>query len=296
MKQPINEIKRMQLLAGVITESEYSESKMDEAKNKKIPTNELITLLNKAIQVAKNNIKNADNFDLEDLSQVLESYVDDLKEIGDFEKFDDEDLSESEYQESQVNEISNAQKKIEQYIKDGSEGDLDLSDTKITQLPDNLKVGGSLILRNTPITTLPSNLSVKGHLDLDDTKITQLPDNLKIGGSLYLSDTPITQLPNNLKIYGSLNLNRTKITSLPSNLNINGYLGLRDTPITSLPSNLSVGIDLDLRGTKITSLPSDLKVGDELNFRNTPASKKYKKYDKEEIRKMVAKVGGEIYF
>ena len=32
-----------------------------------------------------------DNFDLEDLSQVLESYVDDLKEIGNFEKFDDED-------------------------------------------------------------------------------------------------------------------------------------------------------------------------------------------------------------
>ena len=91
MKQPIHEIKRMQLLAGVITESEYSESKMDEAKNKKIPTNELITLLNKAIQVAKNNIKNADNFDLEDLSQVLESYVEELTDIGDFEKFDDED-------------------------------------------------------------------------------------------------------------------------------------------------------------------------------------------------------------
>ena len=55
------------------------------------PINELITLLNNAIQIANNNIQNADNFDLEDLSQVLESYVDELTDIGDFEKFDDED-------------------------------------------------------------------------------------------------------------------------------------------------------------------------------------------------------------
>jgi hypothetical protein len=32
MKQQINEFKRMQLIAGLITESEYRESQMDEAK------------------------------------------------------------------------------------------------------------------------------------------------------------------------------------------------------------------------------------------------------------------------
>ena len=55
------------------------------------PINELITLLNSAIKIANDNIQNADNFDLEDLSQILESYVDELTDIGDFEKFDDED-------------------------------------------------------------------------------------------------------------------------------------------------------------------------------------------------------------
>ena len=55
------------------------------------PINELITLLNSAIKIANDNIQNTDNFDLEDLSQVLESYVDELTDIGDFEKFDDED-------------------------------------------------------------------------------------------------------------------------------------------------------------------------------------------------------------
>jgi hypothetical protein len=33
MKKQINEIKRMQLIAGLITESEYRESKMDEAED-----------------------------------------------------------------------------------------------------------------------------------------------------------------------------------------------------------------------------------------------------------------------
>ena len=55
------------------------------------PINELITLLNSAIKISNDNIQNADNFDLEDLSQVLESYVDELTDIGDFKKFDDED-------------------------------------------------------------------------------------------------------------------------------------------------------------------------------------------------------------
>jgi hypothetical protein len=53
-------------------------------------------------------------------------------------------------------------KQILKYIKDGSKGDLDLSDTPITELPDNLTVGGSLYL--------------------SDTQIKELPDNLKVGG------------------------------------------------------------------------------------------------------------------
>lgn len=39
------------------------------------------------------------------------------------------------------------QQKIQQYIKGGSKGDLDLSNTPITSLPDNLIVGGNLDLR-----------------------------------------------------------------------------------------------------------------------------------------------------
>ena len=103
-------------------------------------------------------------------------------------------------------------KKIQEYIKNGSKGDLDLSNTPITSLPENLKVGGSL--------------------DLANTKITSLPDNLTVEGSLYLANTPITSLPENLTVGDDLDLGYTKITSLPENLTVGGYLYLRNTPIS----------------------------------------------------------------
>jgi hypothetical protein len=104
------------------------------------------------------------------------------------------------------------QKKIQQYIKDGSKGDLDLRNTPITSLPNNLSVGGGLYLYNTPITSLPDNLKVGGYLYLENTKITSLPDNLKVGGNLDLYNTPITSLPNNLSVGGFLNLGNTPLS------------------------------------------------------------------------------------
>ena len=53
------------------------------------PINELITLLNSAAQIARDNIQNAHNYDLEDLCQSLESHVEELEFIGEFKQFDD---------------------------------------------------------------------------------------------------------------------------------------------------------------------------------------------------------------
>ena len=96
-------------------------------------------------------------------------------------------------EERKKNYIIATQQKIQQYIKNGSKGDLDLNGTPITSLPDNLKVGGDLSLNNTPITSLPDNLTVGGYLYLNGTPITSLPDNLKVGGSLYLRNTPLSK-------------------------------------------------------------------------------------------------------
>jgi hypothetical protein len=117
-------------------------------------------------------------------------------------------------EERRKNHLIATNKMIQQYIKNGSKDDLDLSYTKITSLPINLtRVGGNLNLRNTPITSLPINLThVGGYLDLSYTPITSLPDNLKVGGHLYLSYTKITSLPDNLRVGGDLDLSYTPLS------------------------------------------------------------------------------------
>ena len=115
-------------------------------------------------------------------------------------------------EERQKNYLTATQKKIQQYIKDGSKGDLNLTNTPIQSLPSGLKVGGYLDLDNTPIQSLPNGLKVGGDLNLSDTPIQSLPDNLKVGGNLYLNNTPIQSLPNGLKVGGDLYLFNTPLS------------------------------------------------------------------------------------
>jgi hypothetical protein len=96
-------------------------------------------------------------------------------------------------EERQKNYQIALQKKIQQYIKDGGKGDLDLRGTPIKSLPDDLKVGGYLDLDNTSIQSLPPGLEVEGALYLEGTPIQSLPPDLEVGGSLYLRDTPISK-------------------------------------------------------------------------------------------------------
>ena len=96
-------------------------------------------------------------------------------------------------EERQQNFAIATQKKIEQYIKDGEKGDLDLENTPITTLPNGLKVDGYLNLYGTKITSLPNGLTVGGYLNLEDTPITTLSNDLTVGGYLYLAKTPISK-------------------------------------------------------------------------------------------------------
>jgi len=126
-------------------------------------------------------------------------------------------------------------KKVLKYIKDGSQGDLDLRGTPLEFLPEDL-------------------IGVGKSLDLSYSKIKKLPDNLKeINGALYLDDTSIKYLPENLSYVGS---------------------------------------DLFLEHSEIEKLPANLKIGRDLFIDNTPLSEKY---TKDEIRKMVKHIGGNIY-
>jgi len=104
-------------------------------------------------------------------------------------------------------------KDYEEILKNyNGEGDLNLSGTKITSLPEGLKVGGYLNLSYTKITSLPEGLKVGGFLELSDTKITSLPKDLKVGRYLELRNTSIISLPKDLRVGGRIYLHCVRIS------------------------------------------------------------------------------------
>ena len=106
--------------------------------------------------------------------------------------------------------------KIQEYIRNGSKGYLDLRRLPIQFLPRNLtKVGGNLNLMYSQIEKLPDNFTVNGTLDLQRCKNLQ-------------------SLPNGLKVKFTLDLRGTNITSLPSDLEVGDNLILYYTPIADM--------------------------------------------------------------
>ena len=94
------------------------------------------------------------------------------------------------------------QRRIQQYIKNGCIGNLDLTNSSFEKLPDNLiKVGGYLGLFNSQIKSLNNLESVGGSLDLDYSTIESLGKLESVGEYLDLEHTPIKSL-GNLKFVG----------------------------------------------------------------------------------------------
>jgi hypothetical protein len=95
------------------------------------------------------------------------------------------------------------------------EGNLNLTDSKITQLPKGLKVGDNLNLLGSIITSLPEGLEVGATLDLSYSDIRTLPEGLEVGGGLWLIGCwLITSLPKGLYVGGNLYIFRTNFTNL----------------------------------------------------------------------------------
>jgi hypothetical protein len=108
------------------------------------------------------------------------------------------------------NHIVAIHRQIQQYIKDGRDGDLDLYQTQITSLPDDLEI-------------------VDGELDLGESQITSLPDDLTVTGDLILTDSAIEILPRGLRVEGELGMSGTGIREIPPDLRVDGGIVLLDT-------------------------------------------------------------------
>ena len=86
-------------------------------------------------------------------------------------------------------------KKLE--VKDGKPYSKVSIDCNSDYLPDNLVVDGHLFCR-TKSTKLPKNLKVKGELNISNTKITEIPDDCEFGSLDMSYNKKIIKLKDNI--------------------------------------------------------------------------------------------------
>lgn len=170
----------------------------------------------------------------------------------------------------------NIQRYIQEYIKNGSIGDLYLGNTPIKSLPDNLvKVGGNLEIHLTDIKELPKNLKLIDGRFVSSDHFTKYPSHVKIMGSIAMISSKITEIPENVEFHEDLNLSKTWLSKLPDNLYIpkSLYLGFCKN-LTELPKGLNVK-NLWLPAVPhFTHLPNDIIVRDTAYLdRKAPAFK-----------------------
>lgn len=149
-------------------------------------------------------------------------------------------------------------RKVHDYIKNGSKGDLNLMNTMLTTLPGGLHVDGNLVLTGSKITHLPDDIKINGGLYLAKSEITRLPDNLKIDDLGLTMTKNITQLPRGLSVNRRIICDYSNIAYIPDDIQVGEEISLMKTfNIRHLPDNLTV-YELNIKYTPIQSLPNNL--------------------------------------
>jgi hypothetical protein len=82
------------------------------------------------------------------------------------------------------------------------DGNLNLSNTTVTKLPNDLYVNGKLDLSGCKqLTELPDNLRVEIDLDLNNSGVLGFPNNLYVGRNLWLYEASLADKYTNEEIY-----------------------------------------------------------------------------------------------
>ena len=82
-------------------------------------------------------------------------------------------------------------------------GNLNISKTKIAELPKGLKVHGGLYASDTAITAIPAG-EYHGHVDISRTKVTALPENSVFHGNVYCNGLNQLHIPKTTTIKGKV--------------------------------------------------------------------------------------------
>ena len=145
----------------------------------------------------------------------------------------------------------------------------------ITELPDNLKVLGSLDLRQSGITKLPKGLEVERSIDISGTAIEELPEDTKFGVSLLINNMkkPFS-FPKVVKVNGYFDCRITTIKRMSEEIYVKWGCDLVGSTFDKLPSVMEVGEGLFLYDTNTTELPEGIKnVYSDFNLHNTKVTK-----------------------
>jgi hypothetical protein len=94
-------------------------------------------------------------------------------------------------------------------------------------------------LSGSSLKVLPPNLHLSS-LDISHTKVTEIPDGTYVEGDLRATGTPITKIGKGLKVQGTLNLEGSALTELPEGLGEMKTLTITNTHIATLPADLHV--------------------------------------------------------
>ena len=180
---------------------------------------------------------------------------------------------------------------IKYYIKNGSKGPL-MIERLDSELPSELTlVGGDLTIYASSITKLPNNLVVKGVLFISQCpNITTIPEGIKYKSLKLFMCPAITSISKHKNKIEDLTIDDCpSFTELPNGIKAQ-YIRIQQCPqFFKLPDNLTSST-VDIRSLKVSEIPNNLKVYRFL-LANTPLAKKY---DKEQIIKMIQDKGGEM--
>jgi len=139
--------------------------------------------------------------------------------------------------------------------------DVDITELYLDKSPDIILPKGLTVdiisLVNSKVSKLPEHMKVKGILDLSSSVIDEIPIGLKVN-SLYLNKL-IKKIPSGTEIYKNLDLSLAEDVELPDNLHLDSIKGVSN--LSKLPNGFYVrNDDLDLSESKIKELPENLTV------------------------------------
>ena len=137
------------------------------------------------------------------------------------------------------------------------QGNLVLDD-RTDRLPeDKLVVGGNLTIRQSRFTQWPVHVTVGGYLLVEQVDIPSLPQFLDVKGDATFIDTGFASIHEGCHFHQSVTVCSSKFQHIHDHFHVLGDLILAECSISTLPHGLVVDRILDIRHTSIRCIPED---------------------------------------